>query len=174
MSDVPDGLTLKRNRDLVGLERHPVTRWILLGLVSIVLVLALVNVFGQHPTTVTGESAAASLSVYAPERVRGGLLYMARMRVDARTNIENATLVLDSGWLEELQINTIEPAPVEESSVDGNLALEFGALPAGEELVVYFEIQVNPTNVGYRSQDVGLYDGDRLLLRVDRSILVYP
>jgi hypothetical protein len=33
---------------------------------------------------------------------------------------------------------------------------------------------VNPTNVGRRSADVALYDGDTRLLAVHRTITVYP
>ena len=43
----------------------------------------------------------ARLEVYAPERVRGGLFYEARFRIDAIREVSEATLVLDSGWAEE-------------------------------------------------------------------------
>ena len=33
---------------------------------------------------------------------------------------------------------------------------------------------MNPTNVGHRSQDVELYDGDELLATIDRSITIFP
>jgi hypothetical protein len=33
---------------------------------------------------------------------------------------------------------------------------------------------VNPTNVGRRSQDVALYDGDTLLTSIDRTITIFP
>jgi hypothetical protein len=36
------------------------------------------------------------------------------------------------------------------------------------------EFQVNPTNVGRRSQDVELRDGDRLLARADRAVTILP
>ena len=44
----------------------------------------------------------------------------------------------------------------------------------GEKHVFYLQLQVNPTNVGHRSQDVRLYDGDELLATIDRSITVFP
>jgi hypothetical protein len=40
--------------------------------------------------------------------------------------------------------------------------------------VLYLQFQINPTNVGRRSQTVWLYDGARLLLTVPRTITVYP
>ena len=88
--------------------------------------------------------------------------------------IEKATLVLDSGWTEQMQINTIEPSPLGEASRDGKLALEFGHLGAGHKLVVWLQFQVNPTNVGRRSQDVALYDGNDAPCDGDRTVTVFP
>jgi hypothetical protein len=172
--DVPDTLTLKRNRDMVGRERDPWTRRVLLTLVGVLVVLGLLNLFGQRPTTSTAASSAASLEVYAPPRVRGGLFFMARFRIVAHQELKDATLVLDPGWLESMQVNSIEPSPVNEASRDGRLVLEYGHVPAGHNLVAFLEFQVNPTNVGRRSQDVDLYDGDRRLVHVEHSIAVYP
>jgi hypothetical protein len=106
--------------------------------------------------------------------VRGGLFFQGRFTVEARAHVESAVLVLAPGWLESMHVNTIEPAPTEEASRDGRLALSFGPLGAGDRLVVYMQFQVNPTNVGRRSADVELYDGDVLLARVGRTITVFP
>jgi hypothetical protein len=167
-------VTLQRNRDLVGRERDPWTRRILLVLLVALLAAGLANVFGQRPQTTEAAAPAADLSVYAPERVRAGLLYMARMTIEARSDLKHATLVLDSGWLEQMSLNTVEPSPIGESSRDGRLALDFGALPAGRRLVVFLDFQVNPTNIGHRSQDVELADGERPLTRTKRSITIFP
>jgi hypothetical protein len=71
-------------------------------------------------------------------------------------------------------LNTVEPAPLGEASRDGRIALELGRVPAGDEHRLYLHFQVNPTAVGARSQDVELYDGEELLLSVDRDALVWP
>ena len=118
--------------------------------------------------------AAADLKVSAPARLRGGLFLQGRFTVDARQPLENATLVLAPGWLESMSINTIEPAPAEEASRDGDLALSFGPLGEGERLVVYMQFQVNPTNVGHRDASVSLYDGGTLVTTDDRTITVFP
>ena len=117
---------------------------------------------------------AAELQVSAPTHVRGGLFFQGRFTVDARQALENATLVLSPGWLENMHINTIEPAPTEEASRGGGLALSFGGHAAGKPLVVYMQFQVNPTNVGRRSADVGLLDGDVLIADDQRTLTVYP
>jgi hypothetical protein len=174
VADVPDHLTLAQNRDLRGRERRPIVRWVLLSLLGLFCLLGLANVFGQRPSTETAESAAARLDVYSPPRLRSGLIFESRFHVHARREIREATLVLDPGWLEGMTLNTLEPGPIGEASRDGRLALELGRIPAGGEHLFFLQFQVNPTNVGHRSQDVELYDGDERLLAIDRSVTVFP
>ena len=106
--------------------------------------------------------------------MRGGLLYGARLTIRARKELRKATLVLADGWTKGMTINTIEPSPIGEASRDGRLSLELGHVPQGQKFVLYMQFQVNPTNVGHRSQDVDLYDGETQVLTVRRSITVFP
>jgi hypothetical protein len=170
----PEGLTLEHHRDLEGRERRPHARRALLGVLTAVLVLGLLNIFGQVRSVDVAETDAARFEVSAPSKIRGGLFFEARYIVDALAEIERATIVLDSGWLEDITLNTVEPAPVEESSRNGKIALELGRIPAGERYILYLHFQVNPTAVGFRSQDVELYDGERLLASFDRTAIVWP
>ena len=173
MADLPDHLTYVKNRDRSEVIELAARRTVF-GALTLLIVLALLNVFGQRPTTTTAESPVADLEVVAPHALRGGLYYQGRFTIRAREEIEHATLVLDGGWTEQMQINTIEPSPVGEASRDGRLALDFGHVAAGRKLVVYLQYQVNPTNVGRRSQDVELHDGETLLAEADRTLTVFP
>ena len=173
MADIPDQLVLKVARDREG-RRDVTARRIALAALLVVLALGLLNVFGQRPATTAADADAATLEVYAPERVRGGLFYEARFTIQAREEVEEATLVLDSGWAEGITINTVAPGPIGEASRDGRLAFELGRIPAGQKHVLFLQLQVNPTNVGHRAQDVELYDGDELLATIDRTITVWP
>ena len=173
MADTPQFLTLTKNRDRS--ERVELSlRRLFFGLIVLILVAGLLNVFGQRPTTSFAAASVGNLEVFAPDGLRGGLYYEARITVRANEDIEKATLVFDSGWTEQMQINTIEPSPVGESSRDGRLALDMGHLGAGHKLVLWLQFQVNPTNVGRRSQDVALYDDTELLAEVDRTVTVFP
>ena len=173
MAEPPQFLTLKWNRDRTeGTEL--VVRRVFFGLLVLIAVAALLNVFGQRPTTSFASAPAAKLHVFAPAAVRGGLYFEGRFTIDAQQDISKATLVLDGGWTEQMQINTIEPSPVGESSRDGKLALEFGHVPAGQTLVVWMQFQVNPTNVGRRSQDVALYDDTTRISEVNRTVTIFP
>jgi hypothetical protein len=171
---VPEGLTLEHHRDLRGRERRPIVREVLLGVLCAVLALGLLNVFGQVESVSTAENATARFEVSAPSKLRGGLFFEARFRVEAVTEIDDATIVLDQGWLEDVTLNTLEPAPVGEASRDGRIALDLGRIPAGDEHTLFLHFQVNPTAVGMRSQDVELYDGERLLVSFDRDAIIWP
>jgi hypothetical protein len=170
----PDGLTLRHHRDLEGREKRPRVRQVLIGLLATFIALGALNLFGQRPSTATGATDGVELEVYSPTRVRSGLYFMSRFTIRAVEEIENATLVLDPGWLEGMTLNTLEPAPVGEANRDGRLVLELGRVPAGTEHVFFLHFQVNPTNVGHRPQDVDLLDGERLLVHLDRTVTVFP
>ena len=174
MADVPDALTLRRHRDLVGRESRPWARWILLSAVGALLVAGLGKAFGQRPTTHAAASLPASLKVYSPERLRSGLFFESRFTITAHEDIEDATIVLGPGWLEGMTLNTLVPGPVGEASRDGRIAFELGHVPAGDTHLLFLHFQVNPTNVGRRAQDVDLYDGERQLVHIDRTVTIFP
>jgi len=173
VADTPQFLTLKKNRDRT--ERLELfLRRAFFTVVFLIILAGLLNLFGQRPKNTFAASSAADLHVFAPTALRGGLYYEGRITIDAKQEIKKATVVLDSGWTEQMQINTIEPSPVGESSRDGKLALELGHIPAGQKHVLWMQFQVNPTNVGRRSQDVALYDDTTLLAQVDRTVTIFP
>ena len=167
--DTPQHLTLEQHGD----RATPVELWTrraLLTVLGLFLLAGLLNAFGQRPSTSSASVATAKLSVYSPARVRSGLYYEARFHIQAYADIKDATLVLDTGWLEGMTINTIEPGPLSEGSRNGKLVLELGHVRAGQRYLLYMQLQVNPTNVGHRSQRVQLYDGKTLLASVKRTI----
>jgi hypothetical protein len=174
VSQIPDTIVLRRDRDLGPRQNDIWIRRGLFALVCVVPILALLNLFGQHPQTAAGTAAAARFSVSAPSRVRGGLLYQAHFRITAKKELAQAALVLDRGWVDGLTINTMEPSPVSEASDDGKLGLDLGPIQRGHTYVLDVAFQVNPTTVGHRSQNVTLYDGSRALITLHRTITIFP
>jgi hypothetical protein len=174
MSSAPETLTLKQHRDLRGKRWQRWIRRSLLVVLGLILVAALADLFGQRPTTSTAAARVAQLQVYAPARVRSGLVYAARFRIDAHRSIKNALLVLDPGWAEQYTVNGLAPQPLTEASRNGKLEFGFGHIPTGEHLTFWLSLQVNPTNVGHRTQDVRLYDGGHQLAEVKRTITIFP
>ena len=175
MADAPDGLVLKRDRDLEGRGNDIWVRRALLLLIVAIPVAALFNVFGQRPDTNTVVSPAASMKIYAPSHLRGGLLYEARFHITARADIKDAYLILGPGWAEGMQMNTIEPSPANETSDNGRLSFELGRIPAGQSHILFMQFQVDPTNVTFsREQTVELKDGKTQLLTFKRHLTIFP
>jgi hypothetical protein len=174
LASVPDGLTLERNRDLDGRARNPWVRRGLLCLIAVLPVLAILNVFGQHPTTTSASGPAASVNVTAPARLRSGLVFQVRVQVTARQDIKELELVFDRGWWESMSVNSSVPEPKEESSSDGRVVFMYGALGVGHTNVAWIYFQVNPTNVGKRQENIDVKDGDTELLHIHRSMTIFP
>jgi hypothetical protein len=174
MGGVPDTVVLERDRDLIGRRNDIWIRRGLFGVIAVIPVLAVINLFGQRPQTSRTGTAVASLAVYAPTRARSGLLYEARFHIRARQEVKDARLVLSPGWLESMSLNTLEPSPISEASMDGKLSLQLGHIPAGSSHLLFMQFQINPTNVGHRDQSVWLYDGGRMLFALHRTITIFP
>jgi hypothetical protein len=157
-----------------GVEVGMWARRALLVLFAVVAALGLVNLFGQHTSDRTASSPAATVRLTSPSAVRGGLFFQSRVDVRAARAIDHPRFVLERGWLEGMQVNSIEPSPVGEASRDGRLVLSYDGLKAGDRLVVWFQFEVNPTNTGHRSYGVELDDGETPIARVQRHMTVYP
>jgi hypothetical protein len=176
VADAPDLLVLKRHRDLAGIRPYGVwTRWVVLGALTAFAALGLANVFGQRPDTTVATAPAASLKLYAPEHLRAGLLWSARLHLRANRELKDARLVLDPGWAEGMAINTIEPSPVGEASDDGRLSFDLGHVPRGGSYILFLQFQVNATNLAWRrSQNVELDDGATRILVLRHHVTIYP
>jgi hypothetical protein len=174
MADRPDEIVLSRHRDLNGRQWHPWVRRGLLTLVAVPIVLGLANVFGQHQSAASTSVPAATLSINAPSSVRGGLLFTVSFTVRADAELKKATLVLDPGWIDGMQVNSINPQPVDEASREGRMVLDLGHVPAGQLVKYWIEFQVNPTTVGRRRQNVELDDGAKRILTAHRTLTIYP
>jgi len=145
-----------------------------LTIFAAIAVLALLGVFGQATTQTAASAPGAVLSFSAPEAVRGGLFFQSRVEIRARRPIAHPRLVLDEGWVEGMQFNSIEPAPVSEASRDGRVVLSYDRIAAGQRLVVWMQFEVNPTNVGHRPYGLELDDAETQVAAVHRWMTVFP
>jgi hypothetical protein len=150
------------------------TRRAVMTVFALVAVLGLLDVFGQGTTQSTALAPAAVLRVNAPSAVRGGLFFQSRVEIRARRAVEHPRLVLDEGWVEGMQVNSIEPAPVSEASRDGRVVLSYDRVDAGDRLVVWMQFEVDPTSVGHRSYGLELDDAETRVAAVHRWMTVFP
>jgi hypothetical protein len=172
--EIPDGIVLPRHLELRGRAWGlPLRRGVLVAL-ALVPLLALLDVFGQEQVTTSAHNGIATLTVESPETVRGGLLFTTRFTVQSRRALSGAQLVLDAGWFDGMQVNSIEPQPPQETSRDGRVVIDLPRIPAHQHVSYYIGFQADPTTIGQRAQDVSLQQSGRTLLRVERTIKVLP
>lgn len=172
--DYPDHLEPGRHRDARGRGYQPWARRAVLALMLALAVVALADVFGQRATSTSAAAPAARVEVRGPTRVRGGILYQQRITVVALRPIQYPRIVLEQGWLDGLQINSIEPQPSSESSRDGRLVLSYDRMSPGDKLEAFIGYQVDPTHVGRTDSGLELDDGTSPLLRVPRTLTSFP
>ena len=149
-------------------------RRVILCVFAVIPVLGLLDVFGEKASDSSASSPDATMQLSAPETVRGGLFFQARLDIRARRAIALPRLVLQEGWFEGMQFNSIEPQPVSEAPRDGDVVFSYDKLAAGDRLRIWVQFEVNPTNVGRRSFGVALDDGTRPVAHIDRDITVLP
>ena len=150
------------------------TRRTFIALFAVIALLALAGVFGQRNRETTATGGGVSLTVSAPDTVRGGLYWQATFDITTTVAVEHPRLVLREGWIEGMQVNSIEPSAESESSRDGQLVLSYGALAPGDRLKIWLQFQVDPTNPGNRDHGLELDDAERPLVRIDRDLRVLP
>jgi hypothetical protein len=171
---LPEGLSPERAGRLDGPSAEPWIRRAIVVLLGAIVVAALLDVFGQQPTTSTAAGPAATLQVQAPSRMRGGLIFQARFEVTARSRLARPALRLQRGWFEDMSVNSIEPSPNSETSDGDAVLLGFDPIDPGHTLTVWIYFQANPTNLGRQGQDVALTDGGRVVAAIRRSMLIVP
>ncbi|MDX6647549.1 MAG: hypothetical protein QOK40_3276, partial [Miltoncostaeaceae bacterium] len=64
--------------------------------------------------------------------------------------------------------------PNQQTSHNGAVSFSFERLQPGQRLVVWISWQVNPTNLADRPEDVVLADGTNPIVRIHRTLTVFP
>jgi hypothetical protein len=170
----PVGIDRVRHEDLTGRNHHVWWRRASLTVIAAIPVLALFNVFGQHATSITYQSPAASLVIDSPAHVRGGLVFTTDIVITPHQPLNDARLYLSNGWFQAMTLNGIAPQPSSESAQGDWQVWDFGKIPASTTFHVWISWQTNPTNIGQHSQTVALYDGGAQLMTAQHALTVFP
>jgi hypothetical protein len=165
---------LDRHLDLDDRRWPLVFRRAVLAVLIVIVLAALLDLFGQKMTTNRAGGVRGTLTVESPDRVRGGLMFTTRFTIEAHSRLAQPKLVLDSGWLAGMQVNSIVPQPKDETSIQGRTVFTFEPLPAGGRQDYFVGFQVDATTLGRQPQDARLMDGAKTLARVRRSLTVLP
>ena len=129
----------------------------------------------SSPLPRTQRRRRPTLEVQSPENLRGGLIFQARFTITARERLAQAHAD-PSAWLVRVDVGQLDRPRrgAGKTRATAVVRLTYPPLAAGSSRVVWIYFQVNPTNLGQRSQDVVLSDGSRQLAAVHRSVRVWP
>ena len=173
MTEFPDGIADPH----VGgqTSRWPYTHWIALLLLGTLMALAVSGALGGGKNDVlTAQGSAAALRIDTPQILRSGEFFEVHIDVDARQPIAEPTIAIATPYWRNMTINTMVPAPVEESGTEGAFTFSYDALEAGDHLRLKFDGQVNPTLRGGNRGWIELRDGETPLLRIPLRLKVLP
>src|SRR5689334_16781848 len=98
-TELPERLDRGRHVGLQGRSHWLIGRRVVVAALLAVVLLALLNVFGQTHTTSRAAAPQAGLEVKAPDHLRGGLLYQGRIVIQARETINKPVIELGPGWI---------------------------------------------------------------------------
>lgn len=173
-SSFPDGISESHTDPASGTGRGR-RRWLALILLSALMIAALLGLFGggkARPVIATGEMAR--LEVRTPRVIRNGEFFETQIRVTARAPIEKAVIAVDAALWRDMTVNTMIPAPSEESFRDGAFRFDYGPLKPGETFDIKIDGQINPPLFAGTKGSVAVLDGERQLAAIPLHITVLP
>ena len=167
----PDGIDERHIQPAEGWQRHasPLS----LVVFGVVIVLALTGMLG-HEREWNAESGGAALTVHMPELIRNGEFFEMRITLESDEPIGELVVGIDQAIWEDMTVNTLIPAPTEESSEGGEFRFTFAELPASTPFLLKIDLQVNPDILGGNEGSVTVYDGERVLVEAGVGIGVLP
>lgn len=176
MAPAPIPLGIDRARHLELNARGAQVWWRRAGiaLIAAVPILGLLDIFGQHSTSVGYSSPAAAVTIDSPTRVRGGLMFTTEIVITPNYSLKDARLYFDNGWFQAMTLNGVAPQPSDESAENQWQIWDLGPITASIPFHLWISWQTNPTNLGRHPQNLALYDGSTHLMTVDRTLTVFP
>ena len=150
-------------------------RWIALTLLSLLMLAALFGAFGGgRVRPMVAERPEVRLEISTPRVIRNGEFFEMRVQVTARRSVKKAVLAVSTSLWRDMTINTMIPAVSEEKVERGAFRFDYGALEAGETLVIKIDGQINPPLFLGTSGRVAVLDGARELAGAPLEITVLP
>lgn len=169
---VPQGIDAS-HLEAKGWHRHanPASIFFL----GLLMALAFAGVFGgqPHPTRVV-DSRDARITLQLPERIRNGEFFEMRIIVETRRPFTDLTIAVSSDYWHDLTINTMIPAPTEETADDGRYHLNYGEIDAKKKLTIKIDGQINPPLFGGTKGEILLMDGKDLIATIPVKLTVFP
>ncbi len=169
---LPDGIEERHVAPKRGIRRHESA--IALGTLTLVVVASLLGFFGRPDSARTATTNRAELEVFGPSLIRNGEFFEMRFRVRAHETLSEAVIAIDEAVWEDLTVNTIIPAPVDETHENGQFRFRLGEIAAGTEFLLKVDLQINPDFIGQNVGEIALLDGDDEIASLEYELGVLP
>ncbi|MGH6696009.1 hypothetical protein [Sphingopyxis sp.] len=154
-------------------DRHasPISILILGGLL---LAAALGFTGGQPSTPRTADLGDVRLTVKTPTTIRNGEFFETDITVRAEVPLDDAVVAISPALWHDMTVNTMIPAPAEESFEDGRFHFSYGPLAAGDSLHIKVDGQINPPLFAGTRGEIAVLDGSRRIGAMPLRIKVLP
>jgi hypothetical protein len=167
----PEGISARHAS--AGANRH--ASWWRLGPLALVMAAALFGWLGGAPAPARRvTSAAATLAVTTPDRLRNGMMFETRISAVAKRAVGDAVIAVPAAMWRDVTVNGMIPEPVEEEFAGGEFRFHFGPLDAGETLGLKIDGQLNPPRYSTSIGRLRLLDGEAELAALPLSLKVIP
>ncbi|HEY0519047.1 MAG TPA: hypothetical protein VGC84_06105 [Ilumatobacteraceae bacterium] len=117
--------------------------------------------FGLDTDTKQSAGSGTQLSVHYATATRAQLATPLEVTIQGAATTDNVVLSVSSDYLDVFKSSGVSPQPTSETSNDNDLVMTFDPPPAGQALVVGWELEPKP--VGWftsKSADVSVLDSD--------------
>ncbi len=169
----PDGIGQQHLEPGRGARRHSSTLSLLL--LAGLLALAFSGVLGGGPNIrKSAENGRAAITYDGPRFIRNGMLFEADAIVRANQPIGKLVLAVTPSLINDMTMNTMEPAAGQETYEDGAFRFTYGKLDKGDTFNAKFDFQINPSILGGNAGHIAVYDDQTLLIDLPVAITVFP
>jgi hypothetical protein len=143
--------------------------------IAVIGIAMFLGLFGgqPHPTRVI-ETSSATITMEFPQTLRNGEFFEMRATVKAKRAFADVKLGISSSYWHDMTVNTMLPAPAEETSKDGRYIFSYGALKPGDILKLKFDGQINPPMFAGTDGNLTIFDGDAELATIPIKLRVFP
>jgi hypothetical protein len=172
VSDRPQGID-EVHINAVSWHKHASPASILI--IGALLVAALLGAFGGQPHPIRKiTTPAAAIELQLPEILRNGEFFEMRIMITARRSFADLRLSVDSGYWRDLTINTMVPAPSQETSEKDQYIFSYGPVKSGQKLTLKFDGQINPPMFAGTNGHLKLMDGAQTVSVIPVELRVLP
>ncbi len=129
---------------------------------------------GQPSPPITADFGDARLVVKTPTTIRNGEFFETDLTLTAETPMADAVIAVSPALWHDMTVNTMIPAPAEESFDEGHFHFSYGPLDAGESVHVKIDGQINPPLFAGTQGEIAVFDGRRRIGAMPLRIKVLP